>query len=138
MFRLIRLVPASTVMVGLFFLTAPDANAQRRSRPTASTMDSRGNTYTTGWRVAIQDGSNCVADLVTVKYDKSGNRLWTDSFPKNSGFGPDEIRYAEGWGIADDREALLLDPVIKIHQSSCPSERLFLTAACIMPARRLR
>jgi hypothetical protein len=103
MFRLIRLVPAGIVMVGLFFLTALDANAQRRSRPTASTMDSQGNTYTTGWRVTNQDGSNYVADLVTVKYDKSGNRLWTDSFPKNSGFGPDEIRDAEGWGIAVDR-----------------------------------
>lgn len=83
---------------------ALDARAQLRSRVTASAMDADGNTYVTGWRVTQEGpGGTYVADIATIKYDKLGNMVWIHRYPENSGFGADQIRDAEGWGIAVDR-----------------------------------
>lgn len=109
MSRLIRSVPAAIVMAGMFFLSALDAGAVVYSRTTASVMDSQGNTYATGWRVTQQrvvDGrTEYIADMVNIKYDKYGNEVWADQFPKkeDSGWDPPKIRDAEGWAIAVDR-----------------------------------
>lgn len=108
MSRLILRIPAAIVMVGMFFLSALDARAVVYSRITASAMDSQGNTYATGWRVTkervtAQKTTEYIADIVTIKYDKYGNEVWADQFPKNSGWDPPDIRDAEGWAIAVDR-----------------------------------
>lgn len=107
MFRLILQIPAAIVMVGMFFLSALDAGAVVYSRITASVMDSQGNTYATGWRVTqerkVGTTTEYIADIVTIKYDKYGNEVWADQFPKNSGWDPPDIRDAEGWAIAVDR-----------------------------------
>ncbi len=88
----------------LLTLGTLDANAALRSRVTASTMDSDGNTFVTGWRVTEEGpGGTYVADIATIKYDKLGNMVWIHRYPENSGFGEDQIRDAEGWGIAADR-----------------------------------
>lgn len=88
----------------LLTLGCLDASAQLRSRVTASTMDADGNTYVTGWRVTAEGpGGAYVADIATIKYDKAGNMVWIHRYPKNSGFGADQIRDGEGWGIAADR-----------------------------------
>jgi uncharacterized delta-60 repeat protein len=62
------------------------------ARITASTMDSNGNVYVTGWRSVAS-----VVDIVTIKYDKTGNLKWSHSYPNNPAT-PD----SEGWGIAAD------------------------------------
>ncbi|MCW5964468.1 MAG: hypothetical protein KIT83_10555 [Bryobacterales bacterium] len=95
------------IAITLFFcfvLAMPDASGQVRSRVTASTMDSDGNTYVTGWRVTEEGpGGTYVADIATIKYDKLGSMVWIHRYPENSGFVEDQIRDAEGWGIASDR-----------------------------------
>lgn len=69
-----------------------DASAQ--SRITASTMDSLGNAYVTGWRTV---GARW--EISTTKYDKDGAWQWTDAYPDD----PTKDD-AEGWGIAVDAE----------------------------------
>lgn len=105
MSRWIHQIPAAIVMVGMFLLSAPDASAVLYSRITASTMDSQGNTYVTGWRVIEEKYTptwEYIADIVTIKYDKYGNEVWADNFPKDSGWPPNP-NDAEGWAITVDR-----------------------------------
>ncbi len=103
MFRLILSVPAAIVMAGMLFLSAPDAHAVEYSRITASGMDSQGNTYVTGWRVIAETDDDYLVDIVTIKYDKHGNQVWADHFPRTVAWG-EENRQAEAWGIAIDRD----------------------------------
>src|SRR4030042_3220224 len=78
----------------LLFVSVTEAQApQPRARITASTMDSSGNVYVTGWRVFATGA----VDIVTIKYDKSGDMQWSHSYPNDT-----EIFAAEGWGIAVD------------------------------------
>ena len=78
-------------LVCLLLVSVMDAQAQ--ARITASTMDSNGNVYVTGWRVR----PSIIADIITIKYDKNGTMLWSHSFPDDPAR-PD----SEGWGIAVD------------------------------------
>ena len=52
----------------MLFVSVILVQAQPRARITASTMDSNGNVYVTGWRVV----STTLVDIVTIKYDKTG------------------------------------------------------------------
>ena len=76
----------------VFFLAAADAGAQ--SRITASTTDSNGNVYVTGWRTVV---TGAQWEMATTKYNKDGVRQWTHAYP-NDPARPD----AESWGIAAD------------------------------------
>jgi hypothetical protein len=80
----------------LLCLAAADALAQIRSRIIASTMDSAGNLYVTGWRVLNADSS--LVDIVTIKYDRAGTVKWLHAYPNNLAQ-PD----TEPWGIVADR-----------------------------------
>lgn len=76
----------------LVLVSALDAQAQ--ARITASTMDSDGNVYVTGWRVLPPPA---VAEILTIKYDRHGDLQWTHTYPD------DPARpQSEGWGIAVD------------------------------------
>src|SRR3974377_1218276 len=74
----------------MLFVSVMEAQA---ARITASTMDAKGNVYVTGWSVK----PGIIAEIVTIKYDKNGNKLWSHTFP-NDPAKPD----GEGWGIAVD------------------------------------
>lgn len=105
MYRQILSIPAVVVlMAGTFLLSAEVRPTNGQARITSSAMDSQGNTYGTGWRVTDRkaDGSY-IAVMTTIKYDKYGNQVWADDFPKDPGWDPPAIRDAEGWGIAVDR-----------------------------------
>jgi hypothetical protein len=93
------------VMGGMLLLSAPDAGAVQYSRITASAMDSQGNTYVTGWHVIEETaaGDDYLVDIVTIKYDKYGNQVWADHFPRTVAWGQAN-REAEAWGIAVDRD----------------------------------
>jgi hypothetical protein len=85
----------SRVVVGalcIAFLSAVEAGAQ--ARITASTMDSNGNVYVTGWRTVVTAAR---WEMATTKYDRNGLRLWTHAYPGDPAR-PD----AESWGIAAD------------------------------------
>lgn len=105
MFRSVFPVPAAIVMAGMLFLSAPHAGAVQYSRITASAMDSQGNTYVTGWHVIEETaaGDDYLVDIVTIKYDKYGNQVWADHFPRTVEWGKAN-REAEAWGIAVDRD----------------------------------
>jgi hypothetical protein len=93
-----------SIIICLLVFGIADADAQLLSRVTASTVDGDGNVSVTGWRVTERGpGGTYVADIATVKYDRHGNVMWIDRFPPNAGFGEDEVRNSEGWGIAADR-----------------------------------
>ena len=77
----------------MLFVSVMEAQAQPRARITASTMDSNGNVFVTGWRVLAAGGW----DIVTIKYDRNGNMQWSHSYPNNTG-----TAAGEGWGIAVD------------------------------------
>jgi len=77
----------------LLLLSMMEAQA---ARATASATDSRGNVYVTGWRVISEDP--LLVDIVTIKYDRNGTKLWSHSFPDDPAR-PD----SEGWEIAVDR-----------------------------------
>ncbi len=62
-------------------LSAMAAQAQVKARITASTMDSNGNVYVTGWRV-LSPAPNLLVDIVTIKYDKNGNLQWSHSLSR--------------------------------------------------------
>ena len=85
----------SRVVVGVLCIvigSAVEAGAQ--ARITASTMDSSGNLYVTGWRTVV---TGARWEMATTKYDKNGVRLWTHAYPDDPAM-PD----AESWGIAAD------------------------------------
>ncbi len=102
----IRSIPAAIMAAGLFFLFSLDASAVIYSRATASVMDSQGNTHVTGWRLLAEKGSGSdyqyISDIVTIKYDKYGNQVWADRYPKTSDW-PPAVGDSEGWAIAVDR-----------------------------------
>lgn len=104
MFRFVLPFPAAMVMGGMLLLSAPDAGAVQYSRITSSAMDSQGNTYVTGWHVIEETaaGDDYLVDIVTIKYDKYGNQVWADHFPRTVAWGQAN-REAEAWGIAVDR-----------------------------------
>ena len=77
----------------MLFVSVMEAQAQPRARITASTMDSNGNVFVTGWRVLAAGGW----DIVTIKYDRNGNMQWSHSYPSDTG-----TAAGEGWGIAVD------------------------------------
>jgi hypothetical protein len=105
MYRQILSIPAVVVlMAGTFLLSAEVRPTVGQARITSSAMDSQGNTYGTGWRViGLKADGSYIAIMTTVKYDKYGNQVWADDFPKNPGWDPPDIRDAEGWSIAVDR-----------------------------------
>jgi len=76
----------------VFFVSTVDAGAQ--SRITASTMDSNGNVYVTGWRTVV---TGAQWEMATTKYNKNGVWQWTHPYPGDPAR-PD----AESWGIAAD------------------------------------
>lgn len=102
MFRPILPIPAAIVMAGMFLFSALDAGAEQYSRITASVMDSKGNTYASGWRVIEETANDYLVDIVTIKYDKFGNQVWSDNYPRTLAWESDKHE-AEGWGIAVDR-----------------------------------
>ena len=75
----------------MLILSVMEAQA---ARITASTMDSNGNVFVTGWRVIPSPG---IAEIVTIKYDKTGQIQWSHTYPGDPAK-PD----SEGWGIAVD------------------------------------
>ncbi len=79
----------------VLFVSAITVQAQPRARITASTIDSNGNVYVTGWRVVSTSPS--LVDIVTIKYDKNGTLQWSHNYPPDRST-PDN----EGWGIAAD------------------------------------
>lgn len=91
-------IPIALVLLAI--LAVAGVQAATYSRITASTMDSNGNTYVTGWRVTYESGSQYVCDIVTIKYDKSGVMQWAHRYPDNPALGA--ISDSEGWGIAAD------------------------------------
>lgn len=103
MFRFVLPVRAA-VMAGVLFLSAPVAHAVQYSRITSSVMDSKGNTYVTGWHVIEETpaGDDYLVDIVTIKYDRYGNQVWADNYPRTVAWGQPN-REAEAWGIAVDR-----------------------------------
>jgi uncharacterized delta-60 repeat protein len=76
----------------VFFVSAMEVQAQ--ARITASTMDSNGHVYVTGWRTAVP---TLQWEIATTKYDKNGNKHWSHAYPVDP-TRPD----AESWGIAAD------------------------------------
>lgn len=91
-------IPIALVLLAL--LAVAGVQAATYSRITASTMDSNGNTYVTGWRITYESGSQYVCDIVTIKYDKAGVMQWVHRYPENPALGG--ISDSEGWGIAAD------------------------------------
>ncbi len=103
MLRSIFPIPAAIVVAGMFFLSAPEAGALEYSRITASVMDSQGNTYVTGNRVIESIPDDYLVNISTIKYDKYGNQLWADKYPRTVAWESNQHE-AEGWGIAVDHD----------------------------------
>jgi hypothetical protein len=82
----------AVAVICLSFLSVVSAHGQ--ARITASTMDSNGNVFVTGWRTVIKGAQ---WDIATSKYDKNGIKQWTHSYPNSAVFTD-----AESWGIAVD------------------------------------
>ncbi len=76
----------------VFLAAAIEAQAQ--ARITASTMDSNGNVFVTGWRTVV---AGARWEMATTKYDQIGAAKWTHAYP-NDPAKPD----SESWGIAAD------------------------------------
>ncbi len=79
----------------LLFVSALEVQAW--SRITASTMDSNGNVYVTGWSSKIPNIYGYPFEIATIKYDKNGNMQWSHRYPDDP-----EKPDCEGWGIAVD------------------------------------
>jgi hypothetical protein len=83
------------VLLCLLAVVAVDALAQ--ARITASAMDADGNVYVTGWSAVVPNSSAYPYEARTIKYDRSGNVVWSHGYP-NDPTKPD----CEPWGIALD------------------------------------
>jgi hypothetical protein len=84
-------------LVVLCLLTVGAADALAQARITASAMDSDGNVYVTGWSAVVPNSSAYPYEARTIKYDRSGNVVWSHGYP-NDPTKPD----CEPWGIALD------------------------------------
>lgn len=84
-------------LVVLCLLTVGAVDALAQARITASAMDSDGNVYVTGWSAVVPNSSAYPYEARTIKYDRSGNVVWSHGYP-NDPTKPD----CEPWGIALD------------------------------------
>jgi hypothetical protein len=90
-----RVIMLGRIAFGALCIVSVSAmQVQAQARITASTMDSNGNVYVTGWRTAVP---TLQWEIATTKYDKNGNRHWSHAYPADP-TRPD----GESWGIAAD------------------------------------